>query len=98
MDFKNKAMLVKADGTYEEIFPKNKEDFKLEELQKYVGSDIQIIQGRGQDSNIICVLHEEGKLIGLQYNFMATLIFADILFEGDVIVGDVVICDSKLVK
>ena len=36
MDFKNKAMLVKADGTYKEIFPKNKEDFKLEELQKKV--------------------------------------------------------------
>ena len=98
MDFKNKAMLVRADGTYEEIFPKNKEDFKLEELQKYVKGNIEIIQGRGQDSNIICVLHEEGKLIGLQYNFIATLIFADILFEGDVIVGDVVICDTNMVK
>ena len=98
MDFKNKAFLVKADGTYNRIFPKNGKDFKLEELQNYVGGSIQIIQGRDRDSDIICVLHEEGKLIQLQYNFMATLIFADVLFEGDAIVGDVIICDSKLVK
>ena len=98
MDFKNKALLVKTDGTYTKIFPENKEDFRLEELQKYVGGNIEIIQGKDQDSDIICVLHEEGKLIGLQYNFMATLMFADVLFEGDAIVGDVIICDTKLVK
>ena len=40
MDFKNKAMLVRADGTYEEIFPKNKEDIKREEPQKYVKGNI----------------------------------------------------------
>ena len=54
MDFKNKAFLVKADGTYYRIFPKNREDFKLEELQNYVGGSVQIIQERDRDSDIIC--------------------------------------------
>ena len=35
------ATLIKADGTIEEIKPKNGTDFQLEELQKYVDGNIE---------------------------------------------------------
>ena len=98
MDLKNKAFFVKSDGVYEEIIPGNKESFSLEELQKYVGGSIEIVYGGPREPDIICVINEEGKLKDLQYNFVATLLFSDSLMEGDAIVGNVVICDTKLVK
>jgi hypothetical protein len=84
--------IIHSDGTVWPVSPKNGKDFKLEEMQKIVGGIIQIVHA--QDGRII-VLHEEGKLIGLPPNVIATHLFGN---PNDIIVGDVLVCLSKEVK
>ncbi len=89
-----KAELIKATGSVQEIEPKNGTDFSLEELHKAVGGWIQVIHLK--DGKVM-VCHEEGKIMGLMPNENAT----DIAFENgilDYIVGNVVVCDSDMIK
>lgn len=71
--------------------------FTLEELQGYVGGMIEISSfpdGRFMVSN------EEGKLLGLPVNVEATMIYREAWREhsswaaGDVVVGDVLLCEA----
>ena len=69
--------------------PKNSTDFSLEELKGFVGGYIEIVHiGRGQ----IMVVNEEGKLLGLPFNDIATLRCLE------PIVGDVLVCDESEVR
>jgi len=71
--------------------PLDNRKYKLDELQEIVGGYIQIVSA--SDGRII-VLNEEGKLIGLPINPIATQLF----FPGqDVIVGNVLICQSNMI-
>ena len=61
--------------------PKVKEiNGELHEMQEIVGGYIECIN---IVDNILCVLNEEGKLMGLLPNFV---------FNGDIIAGDVFFC------
>ena len=89
-----KGRILYVDGREEFIEPKNGTDFSLEELHKAVGGWIQIIHLK--DGKVM-VCHEEGKIMGLMPNEKAT----DIAFENgilDYIVGNVVVCDSDMIK
>lgn len=88
------ATIISTDGTYNDVEPKNKTDFQLEELQKIVGGYIEIVQL----SNSQCmVVNEEGKVAGLPYNHLATLA-AYMSGVKDVIVGNVLVCDIRMIK
>ena len=97
-----KAKLIKA-GSDEliEIEPKDGRYFSLEEMQGYVGGYIEVLTPEGI-SGARLVVNEEGKLIGLPVNTLATAIwqeFADPGSQrmGDPVVGDVILChDSQL--
>jgi hypothetical protein len=77
--------------------------FTLEELQKQVGGYIELLplkrvpELKLQDA--IMVMNEEGKLLGLPMNQMATdLLTRNYPKSTDVIVGDVLICKQKEIE
>lgn len=84
------AMHIKTDGTKKEIKPENGKQFTLEELQEYVGGYIEMITTSDGKKMI---MNEEGRLNNLKINPQAS-----ILTNGLTIVGDVVVCDEKLIK
>ena len=89
------AQFIKANGEVTEVKPKNGKDFSLEEMQKFVGGYIEIVESQIKGDKRLIVLNEEGKLHGLPVNPKATAIFG---YPGDFIVGDVLVCTNKEVK
>lgn len=91
-----KAKLLKANLDVIDVTPENGTDFTLEELQGFVGGFIEIVP---INPSQIMVINEEGKLNDLPINALATnalyLAMGDFC---DVIVGDVLICDSAMVR
>lgn len=87
------ARVIKADGTETPVTPKNGTDFRLDELQGFVGGPIEIVYT--PDRRSIIVLHEEGKLEGKPINAKATALYDN---PFDVVVGDVLVCPSGMVK
>lgn len=77
------------------VAPLNGSDFSLEEMQKIVGGHIEIVQTKYDDH--IMVINEEGKLEAEPVvNRMATKLYK--FNEHDVIVGDVLVCRSSMVR
>lgn len=88
------AEVIKANGERFSITPKNGTDFSLQELKEIVGGWIEVVW---LPNGKIMVVNEEGKRIGLAWNETATLIYAQSRCT-DIIVGDVLYCDEKMVK
>lgn len=86
--------LIKSDGTVTQIKPKNKRYFTLDELQKYVGGLIDIVNL--PNSEYILVVNDEGAFEG-KYNPTASLICTTYYMKECIIFGDVIYCPSKLV-
>lgn len=82
-----------VEGEMKPVSPKNGKDFDLNELQEIVGGRIEIIYPKMMQGYIL-VIHEEGKLEGMAPNLIATGLFGN----EDVVVGDVLFCESDLVK
>lgn len=89
------AKIYKTNGEVLDIEPKNGTDFQLEELQAIVGGLIQIIEINDTE---IMVINEEGKLENIPLNEQATAIYQKQVYEGDFIVGDVLICKDEEVR
>lgn len=69
--------------------PENGADFQLDELKEIVGGWIEIVRC---PDDWIMVVNEEGQLLNLPYNPVASLI------AGQPIVGDVLYCKSRQIK
>ena len=65
------ATILYPDGRHEEVKPDNGTDFKLDELRRIVGGNIEIIPTKDRR---IMVLNEEGKLLELPRNEQAGLL------------------------
>jgi len=79
------------------IHPESGKHFGLKELQKAVGGYIQTYpmpKTKSREIKRIMIMNEEGRLHGLPKNVVASAAFGP---EGD-IVGDVVICPSRMLK
>lgn len=88
-------IIARANGTTEPApKPKNGTDYSLKELQEIVGGLIQIINLK---DDLIMVVNEEGLLIGLEKNQFATAL-AIINEAAELIVGDVLVCHTDMVK
>ena len=86
------AKLIKADGNVVEVSPKNAgKCFTLEELKGFVGGWIECINISHKQ---VMVINEEGKLMNLPYNAVATEAFR-MAFQptDDFIVGDALLCE-----
>lgn len=90
------ALIYRASGDVENVEPKNGTDFQLEELQAIVGGliDCQMTN----DGNDLIIFNDEGKLLELPYNEKATEIYQERVYEGDFLVGDVLICKENEMK
>jgi hypothetical protein len=66
------ATLIKSNGEETNILPQNKTDFKLDELQNYVGGLIETVRTK---DNKIMVINEEGKINELPMNEKATELY-----------------------
>lgn len=81
-----KARHIKQDGTIEYPEPKDGKKFSLEELQGFVGGYIELVRVTTKQ---VMYVNEEGRLRGLRYNAMASII------AGQLILGDVIVLDKK---
>ncbi len=73
---------IKTNGRIEEVLMS--EDKRLDQLQKAVGGDIELVYLQG---NKIMVVNEEGLIKRLPYNHKASKL------AGKDIVGDVIVCN-----
>ena len=87
------AELIKSSGRKKKVSPKNLVHFTLEELQKYVGGKIQIVETKG---NQLMVINEEGKLLELPANKRATRLYK--YSPYDYIVGDALIIKKNQIR
>ena len=83
-------MIIRSDGKVESIKPSNGENFTLSEMQEIVNGHIEILTlGK---LGVFMVVHEEGKLIDLPFNDIATgYMKTDGTYKGDFVVGDVLV-------
>lgn len=87
----NKCGMAKVLMANGDVVPalKRGDKFLLEELQEYVGGFIELVP---LDGHIMMVVNEEGKLLRMPDNAMATDINRLFRKSPDVLVGDVVLC------
>ena len=88
------STIIRTDGTRQNIEPRNKKDFQLDELQAIVEGYIEIVR---LSKTQIMVVNEEGHLQQKPYNHLATLT-AYMAGIKDIIVGNVLVCDIDKVK
>ena len=90
------ATIIKANGETIDVKPKNGTDFSLEEMKEIVGGYIEVLFLEGGD---LMVVNEDGKNMNLPLNKEATeIITGDIYYDGDCIVGDVLVCERNQIK
>lgn len=85
------AKWIKASGEVIDVTPKNEgKTFTLEELKEYVGGWIECVY---LNKHQVLVINEEGKLLNLPYNAIATEAYR-LAFQpnNDCIVGDALLC------
>ena len=85
---------ITTDNAVQVVPPKNGEDYSLEELQGFVGGYIEIVRlAEGQ----LMVVNEEGKLLGLPLNRIATVIYQD-CGHNDAILGNALVCPDGAIE
>ena len=88
------SVWIKTDGTRQVVKPKNGKDFKLEELQGFVGGLIELVY---LNNKRVMVVNEEGLVYDLPFNELASDC-CQVAGVDTLIFGDVLVCDSKLIK
>jgi hypothetical protein len=91
---KTDSILYCTDGTQKTVMPENKKNFTLKELQSFVGGYAEMVFLN--DSRLM-VVDAEGKLDELPVNVRATEIIRSYGIT-DTIVGNALVCPSKLIK
>jgi hypothetical protein len=86
--------IIKTDGTREPFHSENAYP-TLDEIQAAVGGDVQMVPME-DGKEIWC--NEEGKIIGLPVNHLATKIWIQSYGATDVIVGNILYCDAGDIK
>ena len=88
------AILLREDGTSQNIVPKNGNDFKLKELYEMLNCElIEVVQTNS--AGIIMIIDEEGKLKNLPINIEASRLSK---IGDDYIVGNAVVCSEFMFK
>lgn len=103
------AELLKADGTKQEVTPKDGENFSLEELRELIGCDMIEVIYLNNDAyhcddpdSMIFIGDEEGRFANdFKINDEATKIYCDswnVDSDEWFIVGNIIHCPSKMLK
>lgn len=93
------ALLYTVNFSVTRVKPANGRYFTLEEMQAAVGGRIEIVplEKEGLEDRLL-VVHEEGKLISLPLNVLATFEWMRYYGETDFISGDCIICHPDLIR
>ena len=83
--------LIRATGEESDYPPASGKKYTLEELQRAVGGDIEIV---AMSDGQLMVLNEEGKVRALPFNSKATTMTRGFLAPTDMVMGDVVVCKN----
>ena len=89
------STLLKVNGERVDVAPKNGKDYKIEELQGFVGGYIEIIR---LSQSQIMVVNEEGAINGMRVNNNASLAVSMVFGFHYPIFGDVLVCPDEMVK
>lgn len=90
------ATLFTEDGDVADVEPTDGDYFTLEELQRLIGGLIETKYLMSQDKYLI--FHEEGKLLDLPLNDLATAIYQREYGPVDVIVGPALLCSKEYLR
>lgn len=90
------AVIITIEGDLKPCTPANGRDFKLDEAQKIVGGYIESVY---LDDNTIMIVNENGKF-EQPPNAVATMVALKkhAICEGDYICGNVLICETKMLR
>lgn len=89
---KAEAYIIRTNARIEKIHPANGKYFELAEMQNIVGGYIE--QLPANNGEYVLIVNEEGKLLNLEYNPLATLFYNN----RDTIVGNVIFCLKSLIR
>ncbi len=89
-----------------EVFPKNRKNFSYKELQDFVRYENErMVEIVNLPNGELMVVNEEGKLIGLPVNELATDLWKEVypideypLNNDELIVGNALLCPSNMIK
>jgi hypothetical protein len=96
MNLQNKeAVLIKTDGTYESVKPKNKTHFVLKELQEYVNGLIQMLPSNEQ-GYVLIVNEEAGCHNDSVENIRGSMYYK--YGRTNKLLGDILIVKTKYLK
>lgn len=95
MDFNDmvKGTVYKSNGKIEDK-SFSKKNITLKEMQEVVGGYIEFLYLK---DNLVMVVNEEGKIVGLPFNARATQLIKENNIN-DIIVGDVLVINQNLIK
>lgn len=85
--------LIRVTNSVKKYSPKNKSDYTLEEAQKGIGGDIEVVYPMNQElskEGIIGIAREDAY--GCRFNNIASMIFGYPLF------GDVILCMDNMLR
>ena len=89
------AYIYKTNGEIIPVLPSNRNDFRLNELQSFVGGSIEIVY---LDASTCMIVNEEGKLLDLDTNVEATKLYALHKGPNDYISGNVLVTPLSYIK
>ncbi len=87
------AILLRPSGTDHPIAPKNGNDFQLHELYALLRCETVEIVSHPHDREVLLVMDEDGKFKHRQINQTVTN-----FFHNQVVVGDVIMCEKKMIQ
>ena len=88
-----KGTVYKSNGKIEDK-SLSKKNITLKEMQEVVGGYIEFLYLK---DNLVMVVNEEGKMIGLPFNARATQLIKENNIN-DIIVGDVLVINKNLIQ
>lgn len=89
----SEGTLIKVNDVVKKFAPKNTTDYELEEAQKGIGGDIEVVYPLDQEldgAKVIGIAREDAY--GCRYNHIASSVFGYPLF------GDVILCMDNMLR
>lgn len=92
----NMGTIIKTDGSEQHVRPVNGRQFELGELAEYLGGYANILNLH--DGRVMAINPYNDMKFNVNFQATEIAVEAGVLPDGDILVGDVLICDEKEVE
>ena len=92
----NMGTIIKTDGREQQVRPVNGRQFELGELAEYLGGYANILNLH--DGRVMAINPYNAMKFNVNFQATEIAVEAGVLPDGDILVGDVLICDEKEVE